>query len=91
MTLPLLILAIGSIFSGIILSDYFIGKKQDIFWHYAIILSHDDSNIICHLFKHLIIKSSVAIGVLFAALIYFYKEIYPKILSYNLDPYILFL
>ena len=85
MTSPLLILAIGSIFSGIILSDYFIGDKQDIFWRHVIILSHD---VHFHMpfLQTLIIKSSVAMGVLLAAFIYFYREELPKILSHNLYP-----
>ena len=85
MILPLFILAIGSVFSGIILSDYFIGDKQDIFWNHAIILSHD-TNHHMPLLQTLIIKSSVAIGVLMAAFIYFYREGSSKTLSYNLDP-----
>ena len=85
MTVPLLILAIGSIFSGIILSDYFIGTKQDVFWHHVIILSHHNHSYMPFI-QTLIIKSSVAIGVLFAAYIYFYKEGSSKVLSYNLDP-----
>ena len=44
MTVPLAILAIGSIFSGILLSDFFIGEKQDIFWHYAIVLAHGENH-----------------------------------------------
>ena len=85
MTLPLLILAVGSIFSGMILSDYFIGNKQDIFWNHIIVLSHDAHHHMPFI-QTLIIKSSVAIGVLFAAFIYFYREGSSKILSHNLDP-----
>ena len=89
MTIPLFILAIGSIFSGIILSDYFIGDKQDIFWKYAIILNHESHHHMPFL-QTFIIKSSVAIGILFAALIYFYKNGSAKILSHNLDPLIFY-
>ena len=85
MIAPLLLLAVGSIFSGIILSDYFIGDKQDIFWNQVIVLSHEAHHHMPFL-QTLIIKSSVAIGVLFAALIYFYKEGSSKIISHNLDP-----
>ena len=85
MTSPLLILAIGSIFSGIILSDYFIGDKQDIFWRHVIILSHD-VHFDMPFLQTLIIKSSVAMGVLLAAFIYFYREELPKILSHKLYP-----
>ena len=85
MTLPLLILAIGSIFSGMILSNYFIGEKQNIFWNQVIILSHHTNHYMPFI-QTLIIKSSVAIGILFAAFIYFYKEGSSKSLSHNLDP-----
>ena len=84
MTMPLLFLAIGSIFSGIILSDYFIGDKQDIFWNHAIILTFNTHHM--PFFQTLIIKSSVAIGLLFAVFIYFYREGLSKTLSHNLDP-----
>ena len=36
--------------------------------------------------RSLIVKCSVAIGVMLAALIYFYKNNLPKNLAYNLDP-----
>ena len=73
MTVPLLVLAIGSVFSGIILSDYFIGDKQDIFWHQVIILSYETHHHMPFL-QTLIIKLSVAVGVLLAAYIYFYRK-----------------
>lgn len=85
MVLPLIILAIGSVFSGLILSDYFIGYKQDIFWQHVISISHGDHDYM-PFFQTLVIKLSVAIGVLFAALIYFYKEGISKSLTHNLDP-----
>jgi len=85
MTIPLLILAIGSIFSGILLSDFFIGYKQDIFWNYAIVLNHN-THFYMPFLQTLIIKSSVALGLFFAAYVYFYKAGVSKILSHNLDP-----
>jgi NADH-quinone oxidoreductase subunit L len=85
MTTPLLILAIGSIFSGMILSDYFIGDKQNVFWNHVIILTQDTQHYMPFL-QTLIIKSSVAIGVLFAAYVYFYRVGTSKKISYNLDP-----
>ena len=85
MTIPLFILAIGSIFSGIILSDYFIGDNQDIFWQNVIVLSKDSHHYMPFI-QTLIIKSSVAFGVLLAAYIYFYKDGLSKIISHNLDP-----
>ena len=85
MTVPLIILAIGSIFSGILLSDFFIGEKQDIFWHYAIVLNHEN-NYHMPFIQTLIIKSSVGLGVVIAALLYFYKTNLSKPLSENLYP-----
>ena len=85
MTVPLLILAMGSIFSGVILSDYFIGYQQNVFWHDSIVLSNDTHHHLPFL-QTLIIKSSVAMGVLFAALIYFYRKDLSKFLSQSLHP-----
>ena len=72
MTAPLAFLAVGSIFSGFFLSDYFIGSKETDFWFVSIILSHNDHHL--PFFQTLIIKSSVAFGVLSAALVYFYRK-----------------
>ena len=80
MTVPLFILALGSIFSGIIFADYFIGEKQDFFWGYVIVLSHG-SHYQMPFLQTFIIKVSVALGVLFAALIYFYRADLSKTLS----------
>ena len=85
MTVPLAILAIGSIFSGILLSDFFIGDKQDVFWNYVIVLAHGENHHMPFV-QTLIIKSSVSIGVLIAALIYFYKTNFSKVLSDKLHP-----
>ena len=80
MTAPLFILAIGSIFSGIILADYFIGEKQDIFWGHVIVLSNELHYQMPFL-QTFIIKASVAFGVLLAAFIYFYRVGLSKSLS----------
>ena len=40
MTISLAILAIGTIFSGSILADFFIGPKQEVFWNHAVVLIH---------------------------------------------------
>ena len=85
MLIPLLLLAFGSIFTGLLFSDYLIGDKQDIFWHHVIILSHDDHHYMPFA-QTLIIKSSVALGLLLASYIYFYREGIAKSLSFNLDP-----
>ena len=39
MTIPLFILAIGSVFSGIFLSEYFIGYYKKEFWDGALVLT----------------------------------------------------
>ena len=85
MTVPLAILAIGSIFSGILLSDFFIGEKQENFWHYAIVLTHGNNHLMPFI-QTLMIKSSVGLGVAIAALLYFYKTNLSKVLSDNLYP-----
>ena len=58
MTAPLAFLAIGSIFSGFFLSDYFIGSKENDFWLTSIILSHNLQHL--PFLQTLIIKLSVA-------------------------------
>ena len=69
---PLFLLSLGSIFSGILLVDYFIGSKQSNFWSLSIIIyDHHDY---LPSFQNLIIKLSVAIGLLISALLYFYKK-----------------
>ena len=85
MTFPLLLLALGSIFSGMILSEYFIGSKQDNFWHHAIVLTHGVNHYLPFV-QTLIIKSSVASGILIAAIIYYYKTNLAKKLSDSLYP-----
>ena len=85
MTFPLLVLAFGSIFSGLFLSDYFIGDKQELFWNHVIVLFHGEHHHFPFI-QTLIIKSSVAFGILFAAYIYFYKTELSRSLSKNLDP-----
>ena len=72
MTVPLAFLAVGSIFSGVFLSDYFIGSKENDFWYVSLILSHNDHHL--PFLQTLIIKLSVAFGVLSAALVYFYRK-----------------
>jgi NADH-quinone oxidoreductase subunit L len=85
MIIPLLILAIGSIFSGVFLSEYFIGDKQDLFWHHVIAISHDAHHNL-PMIQTLIIKASVALGILMATYIYFYRTNLSKSISHNLDP-----
>ena len=57
MTISLAFLAIGSIFSGIFLSDYFIGSKENDFWFFSLILTHNDHHL--PFLQTIIIKLSV--------------------------------
>ena len=85
MTVPLFILAIGSIFSGIFFADYFIGYYKKEFWDNAVLLT-ESSHKYLPLTQSLISKSAVAIGILFCVLIYSNNLNRAKNLSYNLDP-----
>ena len=85
MTVPLFILAIGSIFSGIFFADYFIGYYKKEFWDNAILLT-ESSHKYLPLTQSLISKSAVAIGLLVCVLIYSNNLNRAKNLSYNLDP-----
>ena len=85
MTIPLILLAFGSIFAGILFSNFYIGKLQYSFWGDSIIL-HDGKHHYLPFIQTLIVKSSVAIGVMLAALIYFYKNHLSKNLAHNLEP-----
>ncbi len=79
MIIPLGLLAIGSIFSGIILSDYFIGSKEDIFWLSSIVIHHNHYHL--PFSQIILIKISVAIGILLSALFYYYRNELAKIFS----------
>ena len=85
MTVPLFILAIGSIFSGIFFADYFIGYYKKEFWDNAILLT-ESSHKYLPLAQSLISKSAVAVGILVCVLIYSNNLNRAKNLSYNLDP-----
>ena len=85
MTVPLFILAIGSIFSGTFFADYFIGYYKKEFWDNAILLT-ESSHKYLPLTQSLISKSAVAIGILVCVLIYSNNLNRAKNLSYNLDP-----
>ncbi len=85
MTLPLILLAFGSIFAGLLFSNFYIGKMQYSFWGSSIIL-HEGKHHYLPFIQTLIVKSSVAIGVILAALIYFYKNNLSKNLAHKLDP-----
>ena len=66
------------------LSDYFIGSKENDFWVVSLILSHNEHHL--PFLQTLIIKLSVAFGVLSAALVYFYRKELANSLAQNLRP-----
>jgi len=84
MRFPLIFLAFGSVFIGIFFAKYYIGDLKDNFWNNAIILVQHSNN---HLpfIQNLIIKSSVATGILIATYLYFYNINIPLKLSKNLN------
>ena len=63
---------------------FFIGEKQNVFWYHSIVLADGIDHHMPFL-QTLIIKFTIAFGILFAVLIYFYKTNLPKVLSYNLS------
>ena len=85
MTVPLFILAIGSIFSGIFFADYFIGYYKKEFWDNAVLLT-ESSHKYLPLTQSLISKSAVAIGILVCVLLSSNNSNRAKNLSHNLDP-----
>ena len=85
MTIPLFILAIGSIFSGIIFADYFIGYYKKEFWDGAIILSQSSHKYLPFT-QSLISKFAVAFGIFICIFIYSNNKQRAKNISYNLDP-----
>ncbi len=85
MTIPLFILALGSIFSGIIFADYFIGYYKKEFWDGALILSHSTHKYL-PLSQSLISKFAVALGIFICVFIYSNNKQRAKNISYNLDP-----
>ena len=88
MSIPLIFLAIGSIFSGIIFYDYFIGSEKENFWYDSIVLSQ-----LHHLnfpfTQTLIIKLSVALGIFIAVIMYFYNKSLPNKLAIFFRPFYL--
>ena len=85
MIIPLVLLSIGTIFSGLFLSNYFVGSDQYNFWFSSLIISQEYQQHI-PFFQTFIIKLFVATGIVFAAIIYFYKKELSSWLSYNLKP-----
>ena len=82
MTTPLVILSIGSIFSGFFLFNYFIGSEQNNFWNGSVIVAQEYKQHMPFL-QSLIIKLLVSIGIFLAAIIYFYKKDLSIKLSYH--------
>ena len=85
MTIPLFILAIGSIFSGIFLTDYFIGYYKKEFWDGALVLSHSTHKYLPFT-QSLLSKCAVAFGIFICVIIYSNNKQTATTLSYNLDP-----
>ena len=85
MTIPLFILAIGSVFSGIFLSEYFIGYYKKEFWDGALVLTNASHEYL-PLVQSLISKFAVAFGIFLCVIIYTFNKDRAKNLSYNLDP-----
>ena len=85
MTIPLFILAVGSIFSGIIFADYFIGYYKKEFWDGALVLSHSSHKYLPFT-QSLISKFAVAFGIFICVFIYSNNKQRARNISYNLDP-----
>ncbi len=73
MRIPLILLAFGSIFAGIFFAEYYIGDSKYDFWNNSIVLSDNASHYLPFV-QTLIIKSSVAIGIVIASYFYFYNQ-----------------
>ena len=54
------------------MSDYFIGSKENIFWHSSIIIFENHYHL--PFIQTILIKSSVAIGIVLSAIFYFYRK-----------------
>tara|TARA_B100001540_G_C15319435_1_gene422920 strand:- start:32 stop:550 length:519 start_codon:yes stop_codon:yes gene_type:complete len=80
MKLPLIFLSLGTIFSGMLFSDFFIGNYKKEFWNEAIVLMNAYHHHL-PLIQTLIIKSSVAFGILLASVMYFYNKGLPYKIS----------
>ena len=80
MKLPLILLSLGTIFSGMLFSDFYIGNYKKEFWNEAIVLMNAYNHYLPFT-QTLIIKSSVAFGILLASVMYFYKKDLPYKIS----------
>ena len=75
----------GSIFSGLFFADLFVGSNKEIFWYGSIVID-PDYNYHMPFIQTLIIKSSVACGIVLAAIICFYRKELAKTLASYLSP-----
>ncbi len=83
MLFPLFLLAVGSVFSGIFLVDYFVGSKEINFWSSSIVITKHHYHM--PFLQTFIIKISIVLGILFSAIMYFYKKELSSYLSKNLS------
>ena len=80
MIIPLIILALGSILSGLFLSEFFIGYEKNIFWNKSIvILDNFDRHV--PFIQKTITKLSIVAGLLLSIIIYFYNTTLAKKIS----------
>ena len=84
MIIPLIILAFGSIFSGLFFVDYFIGSQKDIFWNDSIVINQNYHSQMPFI-QNFIIKFLIACGIIFASIIFYYKKEFSKILANKLS------
>ena len=62
------------------MADFFIGSDKQIFWNNSLVINHDYSYHMPFI-QTLLIKSSVACGIVLAAIICFYRKGFAKILA----------
>ncbi len=77
MLIPLIFLAIGSVFAGIFFKDLFLGQFSYNFWNDSIIIEQLHKEYI-PFSQSLIIKLSSIIGILLALIFYYYKTDFQK-------------
>ena len=73
-------IGIGSIFVGLFFSNFFIGLDKEMFWNESIIL-HASKHAEMPFIQTFIIKLSAAVGIIIAAIMYFYKPEYANSFS----------
>ena len=78
MLIPLIFLAIGSVFAGIFFNDLFLGQFSYNFWNNSIIIEQFHKDYI-PFSQSLIIKLSSIIGISLALIFYYYKTDFQEI------------